>query len=226
LKSGKQWQKRGQVPFFRKQILDVGSKRVFEKKVPVPFFAHMRIMILGAVFVPISLLFSSGEAIAQNMQCRDIAKVDFKNIRLELPKGAPIQLKDGKAFSSDDTGDKDSKDWEIVLAQDEMLHPAPARDVRLIKLTRNHLTGSGSWEDIFIFHCVQGQAVRLFQKSFLGGVKIEKKSNALLTLTNYEWMKSDGMCCPSKEREITYQWNEKARTYEEIRDVLHSSKEK
>jgi hypothetical protein len=31
-------EKRGQVPFFRKQILDVGLKLIFEKMVPVPFF--------------------------------------------------------------------------------------------------------------------------------------------------------------------------------------------
>jgi hypothetical protein len=143
-----------------------------------------------------------------------------------LPDGAPIQLRNGTAFSSETGKSGASKDGEIALVQDEALHPMPARDLRLIKLTRSHLTGSGSWDDIYIFRCVEGKVTQLFQKSFLHGVKIDKSSDVELTLTSCEWMNNDARGCPSKERIATYQRSAKDGTFKEIRSILHPSEEK
>jgi hypothetical protein len=163
--------------------------------------------------------------VAQDARCEDIVSIDFKNLRVDIPMRGIVQLENGIAFSSDAGEDDESKDWEIRLVRDEILRPEAGKALRLIKLNANHLIGSGAWDHVFIFSCVEGQIVRLFHERFLYGVHIEKITDAELIFISGEWMNKDPMCCPSKERISTYRWSTEENTFIEVNSVFRPRQE-
>ncbi len=178
------------------------------------------ISIVATAISIVALSIRLHATLKQDTRCNEIVSIDSKNLRIEMPNGGAVQLKNGTAFSSDAGEGGESKDWEINLVQDEIIRPIPGQALRLIKLFSNHLTGSGAWDHVFIFRCVKGKVVRVFQKSFLYGVKIQKITDAELIFTSGEWMKGDPMCCPSKETISTYRWSPKDGIFKVVRSVL------
>src|SRR5881396_3868501 len=83
---------------------------------------------------------------AQDTRCDEIVSIDSRNFRFQMPNGSSVQLKNGAAFLSDAREEGESKDWEVKLVQDEIIHPRPGQALRLMRLSSNHLTGSGSWD--------------------------------------------------------------------------------
>jgi len=157
---------------------------------------------------------------AQDARCDEIVSIDSKNLRIEMPNGLAVQLENGAAFHSDSGENGGSRDWEMNLVQDELIRLAPGQVLRLMRLFDNHLTGSGTWDHVFVFQCVGGRIVPIFRKSFLYGVKIKEITDAELIFASGEWMTGDAMCCPSKQRISTYVWNPKDSTYRLVRSVL------
>ena len=185
-----------------------------------------RVSIVTNALVIVTFTFCLHAAFAQETRCNEIESIDPENLRVEMPDGIAVQLKNGAAFHSDTVESGGSEKWELSLVQDELIRPAPGQVLRLMKLFDNHLTGSGSWDNVFIFQCAGGKVVPVFRKSFLYGAKVQKITEAELIFTSGEWMTGDAMCCPSKERISTYQWTPKDVTYRLVRSVLRPAQKK
>jgi hypothetical protein len=155
----------------------------------------------------------------------DITVVDFANMKLFLPdQGMKVQLKRGIGYLSEDPYARGSKDWKIAIAQDEILRPSSATTLRLLRVECDHLTGSGSWDYVFIYGSDKGGLVRIFQKNFVYGVKINVPKASDLLFTSGEWSKNDPRCCPSVVRVSRYRWNKQAGTYLLLESSTHPRK--
>lgn len=144
----------------------------------------------------------------KNIPCSSIASFDLQNTTIHN-----IKLVNGKACTSDSAEMPDRCDWEHTISRDEILKPIPGKEVRIVILHSNHETGSGAWETVLVFDCVNGFIGKLFEKKDLAGVKIEKKTNGEVILTSGVWQPKDPMCCPSKEKREIYRWSSKKNTY-------------
>jgi hypothetical protein len=169
---------------------------------------YKNIIIAGVVvFICIVVFHAGAEEI---ILCKDIKTIEFRNFRMAVPDRGVVQFKNGTALSSDG---EEKSDWKINLIQDEVFHPSVGAEVRLLRITSNHLTGSGSWDHVFIYRCREGNLERIFQEEYLFGVKINKISAGELLFISGEWTVNDPMCCPSKESLSTYSWDNKVGTY-------------
>ncbi len=139
------------------------------------------------------------------LSCVSIHTLDLQNANIN-----DINFEQGKAYTSDGSN---PKDWEHTLSTDQILKPTANREIRLIVINSNHLTGSGAWDTVIAFDCVQGALNKIFEKKYLYGVKIEIRQDDELLLTSGEWQPTDPMCFPSKEKIETYQWNQFKGTY-------------
>jgi hypothetical protein len=172
---------------------------------PIRLLKGLALALALTVWTPVGLSADMAES-----PCRELAAVDFANMKISLPQGE-AQLRRGVGYISEDC--PGSKDWKVTLAQDQILQPSPSATLRLLRVRCEHLTGSGSWEHVFIYACRQGRLRRVFQKSFLYEVKIHEKDNGQLLLISGEWRKNDPRCCPSRERFSLYRWDESTGSY-------------
>ncbi len=156
--------------------------------------------------------------------CHNLKAVDFANMKLDLPGWGTVKLSKGIGYTSEDPDFSESKDWKITIEQDEILRPPPSTTLRLLRVTCNHLTGSGAWDHVLIYCCREGKLVRIFQERFHYGVKIQKPEPSELLFEYGEWTKDDPHCCPSLERVSIYRWNESAQTYNLVKSSVHPSK--
>jgi hypothetical protein len=74
--------------------------------------------------------------------------------------------------------------------------------LRLIRINANHVSGSGAWDHVFIYHCRSGDLLRIFEERFLYGVEIQKSSDDELVFIQTD-----------KNRTV-YKWNSKRNNYE------------
>jgi hypothetical protein len=185
----------------------------------------IRLLQILALFIAVS---SGGLTVlaGDKAPCRgnDITAVDFTNMKIALPDlWGKVQLSQGVGYKSE-AGLDESKDWKITIEQDEILRPSPSVTLRLLRVTCNHLTGSGAWDDVLIYCCRNGRLVRVFHDIFHYGVRIQKPTAFELLFEYGEWTKNDPHCCPSMERVSIYRWNEKIGTYTLVKSSVHPSK--
>lgn len=183
-------------------------------------------MYLRSILLLTVLLYTCvlvGNPVLQNQsECNKITDLDFANMLLNVPRQGQIQFHEGKSLILDGLG---NKNWECTITKDLLFSPKPSMNLRLIVITCNHLSGSGAWDNVLIYCCRNGKLVRIFQERFLYGARISKLKEDHFSLISGEWLKGDPMCCPSKERLSTYQWDEKEQTFIRINSKLRSRKE-
>ncbi len=138
--------------------------------------------------------------------CTDIQMVDFANMQIPIPDCELVQFKNGRGSSSEGEGFK-TKDWELTIKEDVPFTPQLGSQLRLLRISCSHLTGSGAWDYVVMFECKEGIIRSIFQSRFLYGVKLDKHSDIKFTLTYGVWLKGDEHCCPSKEEKDTYKWD-------------------
>ncbi len=139
------------------------------------------------------------------LSCISVQTPDLQNANIN-----GINFRQEKAYTSDGSS---PKDWEHALSTDRILKPTANKEIRLIVVNSNHLTGSGAWNTVIAFDCVRGTLKKIFEKKHLYGVNIEIKQDDELLITSGEWQRTDPMCCPSKEKRETHQWNQLKGTY-------------
>lgn len=148
--------------------------------------------------------------------CISVQIPDLQNANIN-----DIDFRQGKAYTSDGSS---PKDWEHTLSTDQILKPHHNKEIRLIVINSNHLTGSGAWDTVIALDCVRGTLKKIFEKKYLHGVNIKIRQDDELLLISGEWQPTDPMCCPSKEKRETYQWNQLKGTYVLKKTVIQKAK--
>lgn len=159
-------------------------------------------LLLGAEVFLMSH-FVNSEVPVEELRCPSVAGVDLGNARI-----GRLRFTKGRACTFDDLSKR--CDWEHRVTRDEILRPVPGREVRLVVINSHHLTGSGAWDRVVVFDCVNGVMKAILEKSFLYGVRIEHAGEGEIIFVSGKWGKRDPMCCPSEERSEVYRWDEKA----------------
>jgi hypothetical protein len=77
----------------------------------------------------------------------------------------------------------------------------------------DHETGSGAWDYVIIYGCVNRTVTVEFSHGFLYGARIKKASPAGIVIQSGDWSGKDANCCPSHEKTETYIWNAQAQSY-------------
>ncbi len=152
------------------------------------------------------------------LSCTSVQTPDLQNAKIN-----DLNFRQGKAYTSDGAS---PKDWEHTLSTDRILKPNTEKEIRLIVIHSNHLTGSGAWDTVIAFDCVRGALKKIFEKKYLYGVKIKIKQGSELLLTSGEWQPTDQVCCPSKEKKEAYHWNQRKGTYLLKKTVIQKPKTK
>lgn len=173
---------------------------------------------IGAVLLlGVTLFFLSQYAIAEipgeELRCQSVTDVDLLNAKIDR-----LQYTKGRACTSDNLPDK--CDWEHKITRDEIFRLSPSREVRLVVINSNHLTGSGAWDAVVVFDCVDGLMKEMFEKSHLYGERIEHTGKGELVFVSGKWAKGDPMCCPSEVRSEVYRWDEMAGTFNLVDTII------
>jgi hypothetical protein len=141
--------------------------------------------------------------------CTDIARVDFRNIAINVPEEGLVKLKNGKGYTPpiDQDGKNLGSEWEVTIESDFLLSPQPGVALRLINLNANHLLGSGGWGYALLYACKDGHVRRVFQSiGHLYGVTLKKINETKFTIRYGVYKQHDGLCCPSMQSTDTYAW--------------------
>jgi len=181
----------------------------------------LRVIVLAIAVFAAAMAVSAGDTAPS--PCHDLKAVDFANMKLDIPGWGEVKLSDGVGYASEDPDFSESKDWKIIIGQDDIIRPSLSVTIRLLIVNCNHLTGSGAWDHVLIYCCRKGKLVRIFQECLPSGVRIQK-ANDELTFTYAEWTKADPHCCPSLERISKYRWNQGAKTYILVKSSVHPRK--
>lgn len=142
--------------------------------------------------------------------CSDIVKIDFKNRVIKDSQFGDLAFKNGVFEQKDDLG---GTDWEHKIVDDFTLTPETSEVIRFIKISSNHLSGSGAWDRLIGFRCGNGGIEKVFDQRGLYGIKVQKIGNDQLSLTIGEWTKNDPVCCPSQQKASLFQWNTQEHTF-------------
>lgn len=147
-------------------------------------------------------------ASSESIPCSSISSIDLQNATINK-----IKFVAGEACTSDSAELPDQCDWEHEISSDEILRPISGKEVRLAILHSNHKTGSGAYDTVFVFDCLNGSMRNIFENKYLYGVKIKKYTEGEFILTSGDWQLKDPMCCPSKEKHETYRWSSRKNTF-------------
>ncbi len=166
----------------------------------------MRSAVVILLTLIIASTTSNAAAVKENSPCSGIGFPDLQNAEIN-----DIKFLNKKGYSSD--GLPNAKDWEHTIISDQHLKPSLEKEVRLIVINSNHLTGSGAWDTVIVFDCVRAKLNKIFEKKYLYGVKMNTNTDGELILTSGDWQPGDPNCCPSKETKEIYRWNQSKGTY-------------
>ncbi len=117
------------------------------------------------------------------VKCSDLASTDASKL-IAIPRRG---FAHGVGCYSDDPKNYPSGcDWKATLKTDLMLRDSR----RLIVVRDNHQTGTGAWDYLYVFGCINGRIGTVFDDRFLYGVGIDRASpNQLLLSKGVERMK-------------------------------------
>lgn len=145
---------------------------------------------------------------AKTVSCRDIATMSTDDL-IAIPKDGFVFSHGTGCYSEDPENYPKNCGWKVTLRTDRMI----GADRRLVGVSRDHLGGTGYWDDLFVFGCVSGRLAVLFRESFDHGAAIREASADTLILGVGGWGPNDPGCCPSRDVRMTYAWTEGLRSY-------------
>ena len=148
--------------------------------------------------------------------CRDIHAIHERDLLLmSVLRGADTIVLDGGKVCSSDGFEPGSINcgWEFTIEDVGILKPAADTDLRVVKIVKNHLTGSGAEATMAAFQCKDGRVVRMFAKEFTYGAHFQALPPHGFALTGGYWLPKDPMCCPSLHKRIVYRWDDAGKQY-------------
>jgi hypothetical protein len=163
--------------------------------------------------------------------CADISSVDFGN-RVIVAEGearpgsygvfngpgpaGPIRLTNGRYYEWDGLPETPvgtrKPDWVTKIEGELLVHPPQSGGVRVLRLSRTHLTGTGSFTYVLAFMCQRGSVSKVFEASGQG-LKLESVTDAAIDLSVAVWAKHDDHASPSKVVSLRYEWSPRSRRY-------------
>jgi hypothetical protein len=99
--------------------------------------------------------------------------------------------------------------WRATIREDRPLPDGR----RLIIVNRNCESCTSDDDYVFVFGCVSGRILRVFDDSFGAGVEIVKTSADNLTLAASYWHDRDARCCPSGIKQMKFVWDDELHNY-------------
>jgi len=122
----------------------------------------------------------------------------------------PFQLHDGKACVHPTASDP-SCEWDVTLTRTERW--SAHQRFLLVVLNADHSLGSGAWDYVFVYRCVQNVYVPAFSERYLYGAKVEVGDPADLWITAGVWGPKDPTCCASMMRRSHLAWKERQKRF-------------
>jgi hypothetical protein len=116
----------------------------------------------------------------------------------------PVRLKDGKGCVKARPEDAGCE-WSVQLTRAEKW--GVGGQLLVVVINRNHDSGSGAFDSVFLYACKQGTFVPVWSHSYLYGVTIVMGHKSDLWITSGVWRPQDATCCPSQERREHLAWN-------------------
>jgi hypothetical protein len=184
---------------------------------------HLVSMLVLAAFAP--------PVLARDSACVDISSVDFKNYLFVARRetrpvsygafngpapGGPIRLRNGRFYEWDETPEvspgNSKPDWLTEIGRDLIVHPRQSAGIRVLSLTRTHLTGTGSFTYIFAFACRNGAVTKIFEASG-EGVKLTDVTDAAMDIDVAVWAKGDAHASPSRIVPLHYVWSPESKRF-------------
>jgi hypothetical protein len=179
---------------------------------------------MRVVAIVVALLLAPAARGAQ--ACADIAKFDFRNYTFEAttrtfanfgvfngpaPDG-PLKLRNGFSLEWDwpagqvppEYGNK--PDWQTEIVRDVFVKPEGSQGMRVLSLSKNHLTGTGWFSYIFAFDCTEGRLRKTFEASG-AGVGVARVDASELILRVGIWKQKDSHAHPSVQVTVQYRWS-------------------
>ena len=183
------------------------------------------VWLLGLTLAPLA----SGAA------CRDVASIDFRNRVIRAASdlgetdygifngpgpGGPLRLRDGAFLQWDGITSrmwsempaderkeiKQKPDWKTTIEQDTLIRPIGSGGIRVLVLSRVHLTGTGAFTYVFGFRCSSGSLQEIFEASG-EGIKLERATDNGIEINVAIWSQNDAHCCPSRHERLRYIWS-------------------
>jgi len=147
--------------------------------------------------------------------CVNIDKVDFKNAAIEVKRRGVLKFDSGASCSYDspDHAEAGHPDWQNKIILDHLVNPEAGLSLRMIVISSKHLTGTGSWETVLIFTCMDGHLLKIFDRQYLYGAKVTFLEPQVMSIASPDWDKDDSMCCPSHEKRESFKWNSVRKTF-------------
>ena len=141
----------------------------------------------------------------QEMQCSDIRKIDFQNIRIDVGDTG-LDFQNGVASSFDELEPK-ILEWEATFRENITIDVAPDIPVRFALIHNNHVGGSG-WRFYLVgYRCFQGKMKRVFKQEGLS-LAIDRIDAHAVVVTLHTVPGSP------TTKYFSYVWNAKTSKYE------------
>jgi hypothetical protein len=160
--------------------------------------------ILAAAILA-ATLFGVRSAFTGEFSCNDLLTANANRL-IAIPTDG---FSHGEPCYSDDSRPPAHCDWNATIELDRMI----GDDRRIVVVNSSHLSGSGAWDYVFVFHCVSRRIRAVFQDRFLYGARVEDASADKLVLLVGDWGSKDPVCCPSREKRIVYSWHAEGQSY-------------
>jgi len=105
--------------------------------------------------------------------------------------------------SSDEPGKSGQCDWRTTVQKDTSIGSVR----RLVLLSSNHETGSGSRQHLTVFGCVGGKPSIVLERRYTNGAHIEQMDEKSIIVLSGAWARGDPQCCPSAEIRQVFTWS-------------------
>lgn len=111
--------------------------------------------------------------------------------------------------STDEPGKSGQCDWRTTVQNDAGLGSAR----RLLLLSSNHQTGSGSRQHLTVFGCVGGKPSIVLERRYTNGARIDQMDERNIIVLSGAWARGDRGCCPSSEIRQVFTWSSSENRY-------------
>jgi len=136
--------------------------------------------------------------------CSSIENMDLSHARLPV-RGTEVQFEGSEAYTTD-SHSPTRPDWRHHISQDITLSPSRTFHLRLVKITSDHLTGSGSFDTVLVLLCKDGLLSTALNRDYLYGAHVDSDGSRF-TIRFGRWQESDARCCPSETKTETFVWD-------------------
>ena len=152
--------------------------------------------------------------------CKDIELVDIANATLVLGGDGSITFRSGDACPiSIDDGAVECR-LRYKIESDKTLKMIDGERVRILKISRDVLSGSGYSEFLHAYICGEWGVLRIYSYEYDGGFNIAQNTQGQLVIGSPVWKQNDPHCCPTLHRTQTLGWDSKTRTFTKVADEV------